>query len=81
MRLEFYQEDGGYGAFASKDCSINLAKMSFDEKDYNQYGSAELTLEERDVLDSWYERYIQKYRAVARIAESKKDNWPIVSCL
>lgn len=33
--LEFYVGDGGYGAFAAKDCSVNLARMSFDEKDYN----------------------------------------------
>jgi hypothetical protein len=49
--VEFYVGDGGYSAFSAKDCSINLAKMSFEEADYNMYGKVELTLSEKDILE------------------------------
>ncbi|KAL4475507.1 hypothetical protein ABPG72_013331 [Tetrahymena utriculariae] len=71
---EFYVGEGGYSAFAGKDCSVNLARMSFEANDYNKYGQVDLTLSERDVLDQWYEKYYYKYRIVAKISETKKDN-------
>lgn len=53
---------------------MNLARMSFEVKDYNQYGNEDLNLSERDILDQWYAKYFTKYRVVAKIGESKKDN-------
>ena len=32
---EFYSGEGNYSNFAGKDCSVNLARMSFEENDYN----------------------------------------------
>ncbi|EGR27572.1 hypothetical protein IMG5_193720 [Ichthyophthirius multifiliis] len=71
---DFYTGDGNYNCFSGKDCSVNLAKMSFDEKDYNQYNNVELTLSEKDILDQWYEKFYQKYPIVAKISETRKDN-------
>jgi len=37
--------------FVGKDASVNLARLSFDEKDNNKWGKEKLSLSEMDVLN------------------------------
>lgn len=39
----FYRKGGPYGKFAGHDASINLAKMSHDDKMLDQWGKIRLT--------------------------------------
>ena len=47
--------------------SINLAKMSFEDKDYNTYGSSKLSYQEFNILEEWYQKFSKKYKKVASI--------------
>jgi len=40
---DFYTESGSYSKFVGKDVSVNLAKMSFNESDFNKYGTVKLS--------------------------------------
>ena len=72
---EFYKPGAGdYSKLAGHECSVALAKMSTDLQYMNCYETTKLALAEVDVLESWYARMKQKYKIVATIAGTKKDN-------
>ena len=72
---EFYKPGAGdYSKLAGHECSVALAKMSTDLQYMNCYETTKLALAEVDVLESWYARMNQKYKVVATIAGTKKDN-------
>ena len=48
--------------------------MSFDEKNYNCFDSTKLTLSETDTLNGWFEFMKKRYKIVAQIGKSKKDD-------
>eukprot|EP01016_Furgasonia_blochmanni_P007243 TRINITY_DN1289_c0_g6_i4.p1 TRINITY_DN1289_c0_g6~~TRINITY_DN1289_c0_g6_i4.p1 ORF type:complete len:240 (-),score=40.96 TRINITY_DN1289_c0_g6_i4:247-966(-) len=72
-KSEFYSPGGSYHVFAGKDCSVALAKMSFEDKYMNVYTETKLTLAENDILEDWYMRLKGKYRTVGHIKEDPKD--------
>ncbi len=59
--------------FAGNDCSVALAKMSFDSNFLNQYGKKTLSLQEQEVLEDWFQKIKNKYKAVGTIEEGKKN--------
>jgi hypothetical protein len=61
----FYTKDGPYTFFAGRDCSINLAKDSFDPKFFNSYGKVKLCLSELENLNGWYFKFESKYEKIA----------------
>lgn len=64
----FYGPGGPYSAFAGKDCTRALAKMSFDAGDFT--GSLEsLNQEELDNLEDWIETFRLKYRCLGRLLD------------
>lgn len=65
--LEHYKGDGSYAIFAGKDCSVSLAKMSFDQSYLNSQDFASLSLQENDVLTEWHAKFIQKYPIVGKL--------------
>ena len=62
--LEHYKPTGSYGIFAGKDCSISLAKMSFDESFLNSSNHFTLNSKEKETLDQWYDKFKEKYPVV-----------------
>lgn len=71
---ESYKPGGGYAKFAGKECSVALAKMSMEDKHFNCFDNYKLSLAETDSLEGWYEFMRKKYKIVALIAGSKKDD-------
>lgn len=65
---DLYLPGGGYNKFAGRDVTRNLAKMSFEEEDYDQPDTSTLTPSEMETLLEWQkERYEAKYRRVGKI--------------
>jgi hypothetical protein len=56
-----------YNAWAGKDATISLGKMSLDEKDVNRTDWESLTDEERESLDSWIKYFNEKYYICGRV--------------
>jgi len=71
---ESYKPGGGYAKFAGKECSVALAKMSMEDKHFNCFEGHKLSLAEVDSLEGWYTFMKKKYKIVANIAGSKKDD-------
>ena len=71
---ESYRPGGGYAKFAGKECSVALAKMSMEDKHFNCYDNFKLMLAEVDSLEGWYAFMKKKYKIVATVAGTKKDN-------
>ena len=71
---ESYRPGGGYSKFAGKECSVALAKMSMEDHHFNCYSDFKLSLAEVDSLDGWYNFMKKKYKIIAYVAGSKKDD-------
>lgn len=71
---ESYRPGGGYSKFAGKECSVALAKMSMDDKYFNCYDGYKFPLAEMDSLQGWFDFMKKKYKIVAYITASKKDD-------
>jgi len=71
---ESYRPGGGYSKFAGKECSVALAKMSMDDKHFNCYDNFKLMLAEVDSLEGWYAFMKKKYKIIATVSGTKKDN-------
>eukprot|EP00249_Psilotum_nudum_P028289 c3712_g1_i1 orf=461-1081(-) len=68
----FYGPGGPYAAFAGKDASRALAKMSFEEEDLT--GNTEgLSSYELDALQDWEWKFMTKYVKVGQIASKSRD--------
>jgi len=65
--LEHYKKDGSYSFFAGKDCSVALAKMSFDPVYMNCSNDASLTPKEQEILNQWFEKFKDKYTIIGKI--------------
>lgn len=63
---DFYGKGGAYNAFAGKDCSRALAKMSLSEEDVTGEVS-DLTEEETKTLDDWIKKFEGKYPVVGNV--------------
>lgn len=64
---DMYGPGGSYSMFAGHDCSVCLAKMSFEESLLSQ-STQGLTASERDTLDDWFLK-MQKYPVVGYLSE------------
>lgn len=67
----FYSKGGAYGAFAARDASVNLAKMSHDEQYLNLWPNLSLDKDESEVLNDWCSKFDSKYRKVGKILLAK----------
>ena len=65
----FYSKDGAYGVFAAHDASVNLAKMSHDEKFLNTWPNFTLDADETETLNDWAAKFEAKYRKVGNIKQ------------
>lgn len=63
----FYGPGGAYAAFAGRDASQALAKMSFEPQHVSPDVSG-LTQSERDTLEDWELRFHEKYPVVGTVA-------------
>ena len=73
IELDSYKPGESYAVFVGKDVSVALAKMSFEDKYYNAYDKTKLTLAEVDTLNGWFDYMKKKYKIVAEIRSTKKD--------
>lgn len=60
----FYGPDGPYGAFAGKDASRALAKVSLEPADLHNTNLDDLTFNERVTLEEWVAKFEMKYTKV-----------------
>lgn len=65
--LEHYKKDGSYSFFAGKDCSVALAKMSFDPVYLNCANDFSLNQKEQVILDQWFDKFKDKYSIIGKI--------------
>lgn len=73
----FYGPDGPYGNFAGHDASRGLAFNSFDENVLTGLDDPidrleDLTEEQRQSLDEWFERFSNKYQHIGNLVEETK---------
>lgn len=66
-KIEHYKRDGSYSIFAGKDCSVSLAKMSFDAVYLNCSNEVTLNPKEEETLSQWFEKFREKYNIVGKI--------------
>ncbi len=59
-------KNGGYNLFAGHDCSVALAKMSFDAENLDKPFD-ELTASELKSLEEWEGNFTFKYPVVGRV--------------
>ena len=65
--LEHYKKDGSYSFFAGKDCSVALAKMSFDPVYLNCANDFSFNQKEQVILDQWFDKFKDKYSIIGKI--------------
>lgn len=63
----FYGPGSPYEAFAGRDASRALAKMSFEEKDLGSRELDDLSLAERESLLNWEAQFRSKYDVVGKL--------------
>ncbi len=65
-----HRADGSYSAFAGRECSRALAKMSMSEAECN--GNLEdLTESQLAGLEKWIKSYLERYPMIGRVVEAK----------
>ncbi len=62
-----YGPGGGYSFLAGKDASRALAKMSRDPADASSSNLSDLSDRQRETLDKWSERMLEKYPLVGTL--------------
>lgn len=73
-----YGPGQGYHCFAGKECSVALAKMSFEEQYMNCYlrpKQPKLEQKEIETMEQWFVFIKKKYPIIGKIKETKKDHW------
>lgn len=60
----FYGPDAPYGAFAGRDASRALAKVSLEKADLENSNIDDLTFSERHTLEEWVAKFEMKYTKV-----------------
>jgi membrane-associated progesterone receptor component len=71
----FYGEGGSYAAFAGRDCTRAMAKMSLDEADLINSDLSDLSASQRLSLDGWVDKfkYHRSYRIVGKLSVPTTD--------
>lgn len=71
---EKFRPGGTYAKFAGKECSVALAKMSFEDKYLNCFEEHRAALGDSDSLKGWLDFMKKKYTLVGYVYSPKKDN-------
>mmetsp|Transcript_33910 Transcript_33910/g.95414 ORF Transcript_33910/g.95414 Transcript_33910/m.95414 type:complete len:158 (+) Transcript_33910:109-582(+) len=72
-RPGFYGPKGGYAIFAGHDATRALAKMSLTQEDVENSDVSDLSTDEIETMEEWYESYKAKYPLVGKVIPSSAD--------
>eukprot|EP01124_Arcella_intermedia_P023779 TRINITY_DN3848_c0_g1_i1.p2 TRINITY_DN3848_c0_g1~~TRINITY_DN3848_c0_g1_i1.p2 ORF type:complete len:108 (-),score=20.48 TRINITY_DN3848_c0_g1_i1:104-427(-) len=66
----FYGEGGSYHPLAGREASVALARTSLEKDDLECENWAALNIEEKAVLEQWFQRFRTKYPIVGQYKPS-----------